>query len=88
MPRSGPFPDIPVLVLNGDMDLQTTLQDAEAAAAQFPGSVLVPIENGPHGLLLVSTCAQDVAFAFLDSLDLPAADACATQPVALPTATP
>lgn len=83
IPDRGPFPEVPVLVINGDLDLQTPLPDALATAAQFPNSVLVEVVNAPHTVIPVSPCALRIA---LDTADPPPADACALEPLPPPGA--
>ena len=39
---------MPVLVLNGDLDVITPMSDATRAAALFPNATLVPVGNAVH----------------------------------------
>ncbi|MBS0378148.1 MAG: alpha/beta hydrolase [Proteobacteria bacterium] len=43
-----PYPDIPVLVVSGELDNMTSAADGAAAAARFPGAHHVVIANGFH----------------------------------------
>jgi D-alanyl-D-alanine carboxypeptidase len=86
-PKHVMFPDVPVLVFNGDLDLQTPLPWAFAAGAQFPNSVVVKVPNAGHPSSTYNPCVFDAAFAFLANPTLPAADLCMDQPIALPSPT-
>jgi len=46
------YPDVPTLVLNGDLDNITPLADARIVAANFPNSTLVRVENTNHVTVL------------------------------------
>ena len=74
-------PDVPVLVVNGDIDMQTPLSGARRVAAAFPNSVLLVVPNAGHVALPVSECAARIEFAFLADPVLPDGDACLDQPV-------
>lgn len=80
-PRNESGPDVPVLVVNGDIDLQTPLVGAKKAADAFPNSVLVVVPNAAHVAYPVSDCAAALERAFLLDPTLPTADACADAPV-------
>ncbi|WP_157544979.1 alpha/beta fold hydrolase [Microtetraspora fusca] len=47
-PRYGAAPDLPVLVLSGDLDTNTTLDQGRRAAAQFPDATFVKVPNAGH----------------------------------------
>jgi pimeloyl-ACP methyl ester carboxylesterase len=79
-PYDGPFPDLPVLMLNGDLDLQTPLEMAEQATTDWPNSVLLTIEDAPHVTLLTSECSLVTALNFLQSPVLPDEHTCDNQP--------
>ena len=81
IPRDVDRPDVPVLVVNGDIDMQTPLPGARQVANTYPNSVLLTVPNAGHVALPVSECAALIEFAFLADPVLPAADACADQPV-------
>ena len=46
-PYDGPFPEVPVLMLNGDIDLKTPLEMAEHATTDWPNSVFLTIRTLP-----------------------------------------
>jgi pimeloyl-ACP methyl ester carboxylesterase len=75
-PYDGPFPTVPVLMLNGDVDLQTPLEMAERATQDWPNSVFLTIEDAPHVTLLTSECALLTALSFLQNPALPDARTC------------
>jgi pimeloyl-ACP methyl ester carboxylesterase len=81
IPRDVERPDVPVLVVNGDIDTQTPLPGARRVAASYPNSVLLTVPNAGHVALPVSECAASIEFAFLTDPVLPEADACLDQPV-------
>jgi pimeloyl-ACP methyl ester carboxylesterase len=80
-PRGEDGPDVPVLVVNGDLDLQTPLAGARKVAGAFPNSVLVVVPNAAHVAYPVSECAAAIETAFLLDPTLPTADACADAPL-------
>jgi pimeloyl-ACP methyl ester carboxylesterase len=47
----GPFPDVPVLLLEGEDDLRTPVENAQRVAAQFPHSTLVVAPATGHSAL-------------------------------------
>ena len=47
-PPGAAYPDVPTLVINGDLDNITPLEDARVAASRFPDSTLVTVENVNH----------------------------------------
>ena len=81
-PYHGPFPNVPVLMLNGDIDLQSPLESAERAKKNWPNSVFVTIRDAPHVTISTSECALRTALGFLQNPVLPDAGACASEPAA------
>jgi pimeloyl-ACP methyl ester carboxylesterase len=79
-PYDGPFPNVPVLMLNGDIDLQTPLESAERAKNNWPKSVFLTIKDAPHVTLATSECALRTAVSFLQNRVLPDEQACASEP--------
>jgi pimeloyl-ACP methyl ester carboxylesterase len=75
-PYDGPFPDLPVLMLNGDLDLQTPLEMAEQAKQHWPNSVLLTIEDVPHVTIRFSECSLFAALSFLQNPVLPDPGTC------------
>jgi pimeloyl-ACP methyl ester carboxylesterase len=70
-PYLGPFPDKPVLMLNGDIDLQTPLESAERAEKDWPNSVFLTIKDAPHVSIPNNECALLTAVSFLQNPVLP-----------------
>jgi len=81
IPRNVQRPDVPVLVVNGDIDMQTPLPGARQVASTFPNSVLLIVPNAGHVALPVSECAAQIEFALLADSVLPDGDAGLHQPV-------
>jgi pimeloyl-ACP methyl ester carboxylesterase len=79
-PYDGPFPNLPVLMLNGDIDLQTPLEMAEQAKQNWPNSVFLTIEDATHVTLTTSECSLFTALSFLQNPVLPDEGACDSQP--------
>jgi len=61
------YPDVPVLVLDGDLDVVTPLSDSARAAALFPNSTQVTVENAVHVTALADfdDCAAAIVRRFL-----------------------
>ena len=64
---AGPEPDVPVLILSGREDLRTPLEDAQAIAAAYPRSTLVPVAGVGHSVLINDGggCSRKALVAFL-----------------------
>lgn len=71
-----PFPDVPTLVLAGDLDSVTTPADAAAVAGAFPDATLVTVPNRVHITALADErrCVADIVRRFTRSLDAGATD--------------
>jgi pimeloyl-ACP methyl ester carboxylesterase len=74
-PTAGPpvlagarFPDVPVLVLSGELDANTPSAAGRLAAAQFPHATFVEIPNAGHTPVNDSTCAGNLALRFVAAL--------------------
>jgi pimeloyl-ACP methyl ester carboxylesterase len=63
-PYNGPFPTVPMLMLNGDIDLQSPLESAKLAKKDWPNSVFVTIKGAPHVTLATNECALRTAVRF------------------------
>jgi pimeloyl-ACP methyl ester carboxylesterase len=65
-PAPGPLPPVPTLVLEGQADLRTPLEDGQAVAAQIPGATVVAIPHTGHSVLGSdpSSCGRDAVTAF------------------------
>jgi pimeloyl-ACP methyl ester carboxylesterase len=64
----GPLPDVPALLLEGQMDLRTPLEGAQRVAAQLPHSRLLTIPATGHSTLGsdTSSCTLDAITRFLE----------------------
>ncbi|MCW2958796.1 MAG: alpha/beta hydrolase, partial [Solirubrobacterales bacterium] len=63
---SGALPDVPVLILDGNDDLRTPLEDAQALAARFPRAAVIGVPHSGHSVLgsEPASCAKDAVAAF------------------------
>jgi pimeloyl-ACP methyl ester carboxylesterase len=63
-----PLPQVPTLVLDGQMDLRTPLEDAAQLTSRIPGAAVVEVPYTGHSVLGTdaSTCAKDALAAFAD----------------------
>jgi pimeloyl-ACP methyl ester carboxylesterase len=70
VPPGAGYPDVPVLVLDGDLDMITPLGDSRRAAALFPRSTLVEVRNVGHVTALADYpgCAAGIVRRFLRTL--------------------
>jgi len=79
-PVGAAYPAVPVLVLNGDLDVITPLADAARATALFPNATMVTVENAVHVTALADfdRCATGIVRRFLRTLD-PGDTSCAAR---------
>ena len=73
-PPAGSLPDVPVLMLSGQMDLRTPNETARSAAADWPHAQVLTIPNTGHSVLTAdfSGCAIGAARRFLRGRSVPA----------------
>ena len=66
-PPAGSLPDVPVLMLSGQMDLRTPNETARSAAADWPHAQVLTVPNTGHSVLTAdfSNCATQAARRFL-----------------------
>lgn len=71
VPPSAPYPSVPTLILNGDLDNITPLADARVVAARFPRSTLVVMQNSGHVTALgdQNDCAAPIYEHFVRTLE-------------------
>jgi pimeloyl-ACP methyl ester carboxylesterase len=64
---SPPLPDVPTLILEGELDLRTPLEGAQRVAAQMPRATLVTVPATGHSALGSdgSSCSVDAVYRFL-----------------------
>lgn len=62
----GPLPDVPTLVIDGQSDLRTPLEDAAALTAKFPRGQLLGVPHSGHSVLgsEPGTCAAEALTTF------------------------
>jgi pimeloyl-ACP methyl ester carboxylesterase len=67
---TAPYPHVPTLILNGDLDNITPLADARVVASRFPDSTLVVMQNSGHvtALLDQNDCAAPIYERFVRDL--------------------
>ena len=67
----GSYPDVPVLVINGDLDLRTDIYQARAVADNFPNSTYVEVANYGHVTALYDPdrCASHIVRHFIRTQD-------------------
>ncbi len=70
VPPSAPYPNVPTLILNGDLDNITPLADARVVASRFPRSTLVVMQNSGHVTALEdqNNCAAPIYEHFVRAL--------------------
>jgi pimeloyl-ACP methyl ester carboxylesterase len=73
------YPDVPTLVLNGDMDTSVPLEETTKVAALFPNSSFVKVAEAGHETAFYSQCARDIMSRFIETRD-PGDTSCATTP--------
>jgi pimeloyl-ACP methyl ester carboxylesterase len=83
VPSGGALTAVPVLMLNGDIDLQSPLESARRAQAHWPNSVFLTVADAPHVTVLTSDCAVVTAVSFLANPVLPDPRSCDGEAVAL-----
>jgi pimeloyl-ACP methyl ester carboxylesterase len=84
----GPLPDVPVLLLEGEDDLRTPLENAERVAAQFPHASLVLAPATGHGALGADPAGCTVRAFARFFRDLPASTSCPRERRAVPAIPP
>jgi pimeloyl-ACP methyl ester carboxylesterase len=55
----GPFPDVPVLALGGELDWQTPIEGARELVSRFRNARLLVVSGSGHGVVKQSYCARD-----------------------------
>ena len=70
-PPGAGYPDVPTLVLNGDLDTITASSGAREVARRFPGSTFVEVRNSVHVTALYDKddCASRIYVRFVKTLD-------------------
>jgi pimeloyl-ACP methyl ester carboxylesterase len=68
LPRRPVFPDVPVLVLHGDMDAQISTKQAQAVAEQFPRGTFIQVASSGHVTSAWGQCGANISNHFLETL--------------------
>jgi pimeloyl-ACP methyl ester carboxylesterase len=79
LPEKPVFPDVPVLVLHGDMDAQISTEQARAIAEQFPSGTFIQIASSGHVTSGFGQCGTNISNNFLETLQ-PGDTSCAQTP--------
>ena len=68
---AGPYPNTPVLVLNGDLDLRTDVYQAREVAENFPNSTYLEVPNAGHVTAIYDAdgCSSAIARRFIRTLN-------------------
>jgi hypothetical protein len=66
-PPAGSLPDVPVLMLSGQMDLRTPVEGARRAASRWPHAQVLTVPSTGHSVLTAdySRCTHNAAVRFL-----------------------
>jgi pimeloyl-ACP methyl ester carboxylesterase len=71
--RNSPYPNVPALVISGDLDNMTPVADGTLVAKRFPHAHQVLVPNGFHVNALAhsrSGCPADIARHFIETLQI------------------
>ncbi|QQA41288.1 alpha/beta fold hydrolase [Pelagovum pacificum] len=82
--------DLPVLSMNGELDINTAASWGIMAVEDFSNAQVVIVPESAHGTMRYSQCARDIAVAFLDNPEEEVDTACIPgerAPVMLPDGT-
>jgi pimeloyl-ACP methyl ester carboxylesterase len=71
---SGSLPTVPALLLSGEVDLRTSVEEASRVAGQIPGSIHLTLPGTGHAALLndLSACASEAVARFFTGRPVPA----------------
>lgn len=64
------YPNVPTLVLDGDIDTIVPMEEVQQVAALFPGSTFVPVAESPHVTAYWTQCAANIESQFLETLQV------------------
>jgi pimeloyl-ACP methyl ester carboxylesterase len=64
------YPNVPTLVLDGDMDTSVPMEEARKVAASFPQSTFVRVAEAGHVTFGWSSCAANLESQFLETLQV------------------
>jgi pimeloyl-ACP methyl ester carboxylesterase len=69
-PLNPTYPDVPTLVLDGDMDTVVPMEEVRKVAAMFPGSTFVPVAEAGHVTILETQCSAVLQSQFFATLQV------------------
>jgi pimeloyl-ACP methyl ester carboxylesterase len=86
---AGPFPNVPMLAVNGGFDLRTPVANAAAIVSQFPQGHLIVVPGVGHSVLTTdfSFCSQRAVRSWMLGTTLPATAECPRVPAWIKTLT-
>lgn len=64
------YPNVPTLVLDGDIDTIVPMEEVQQVAALFPGSTFVSVAEAPHVAAYWTQCAANIESQFLETLQV------------------
>jgi pimeloyl-ACP methyl ester carboxylesterase len=70
LPPHAIYPNVPTLVLDGDMDVIVPLEETTRVAKLFPVSSFFVVPEAGHGTFLWSTCAASLESDFVENLQI------------------
>jgi pimeloyl-ACP methyl ester carboxylesterase len=70
VPPDATYPNVPTLVLSGDMDSQVPLEEVAPTAQLFPDSTLVRVAEAGHTTMFWTQCARNLASQYIETLQL------------------
>jgi pimeloyl-ACP methyl ester carboxylesterase len=73
------YPDVPTLVMGGDLDNVVPFVQARLMADLFPNSRLIKVKGAGHGAAFFNTCAAELASTLVQTLEVPTSD-CGQRP--------
>jgi pimeloyl-ACP methyl ester carboxylesterase len=79
VPSHAVYPQVPTLVLDGDIDNRVPLEESEGVADLFPNSTFVKVAEAAHETVFNSPCADNLAAQFIENLT-PGDTSCAKTP--------
>jgi pimeloyl-ACP methyl ester carboxylesterase len=70
LPPYPSFPNVPTLVLSGDMDTLVATEEVRQVAAQFPGSTFVKVAEAGHLTIFWTQCSANLQTQFFETLQV------------------
>jgi len=69
-PPNPTYPDVPTLVLDGDMDTVVPMEEVRKVAALFPGSTFLPVAEAGHVTAFETQCSLMLQSQFFETLQV------------------